>query len=216
MSNRRQLFLLWVLCAGTAIAEAEAPDPVEQIGRAESLYRSAPSFQATGRAVMHVIRLEAGEETRMEAVFEMRLARPFFYRIVWRDSGPDAEPAGVVWNDGEGPRCYLRARQAYTTFASDCLALSFTAGTSLGISKVLPSIFFPPGEDGNILRKLRSIESLGRERRRSVNCYRVGGTLGNGIGYQFWLATNDLGIVEFENTLGGAPDQPRETGIHLA
>lgn len=194
-------FFAATLCAGQAPAPPDAGLLVQGV---QAKYRAAPWYQAVGRLAMHVIRPAEGSEARVDALFEMKLARPDFYRITWRPQDGNGAVSGAVWNDGEGPRVYLREANAYTTLASDDLALAAAAGYSFGLTHVVPSLFFPPAGKTHLLARLKGIEVEGRDDRLGEPCHVLRGVLDNGIEYRFWLATNDLRIVQVENSLGGA------------
>jgi hypothetical protein len=196
--------ICFLLAAGTcAGAEVdELPDAAGLISEVSAKYRAASAYESTGTATIHVLRPADGTETTSEVHFGIMIARPNYYRIAWtQQTASGSAEIGAVWRSEDGPKLYDSLRGGYSRLASDELAFSVPAGSSLGVSQVLPDIFF--GASGGKLERLRNLVVEGVDIQRNIPCYAVAGRLESGVDCHLWIVTNNLHIVKIESTLGG-------------
>jgi hypothetical protein len=199
---------------------AQEVDPVQLLEQVRVRYRSAPSYQASGKTVTNILDIEAGTETVVVVDFSMRLARPDFYRICWTQQlNLGRTDVGALWNDGEGPRLYQEAGGAVARLDSDRTAFSAAAGVSMGTAYVIPALFFGIGDGGRLLERLEDLRVDGVVEVGGIPCHIVAGRLPTGVDYRLWISTNDQQVVQLENTLGGSASRsaiPESTPAQLA
>lgn len=175
------------------------------LGAVREAYRTASSYEATGKAITRVIQPAEGTETSIGATFTIKLGRPSLYRITWTQQLDFEEKLeGAVWNDGEGPRLYLSQAGTTAELPSDEVALSAATGASLGAAHLVPSLFYSWVSSGNLLDRLDNVRVEGRETVNDEPCHIVAGEIEGGIGYRLWISTNAPVVVQLENTLGGS------------
>ena len=208
------------LICGGAWGQGLEPDAAEILEGVRVRYRSSPSYEATGRSITRILDLEEGTESSVEVTFGMRLARPDFYRVVWTQHLNLARgEVGAVWNDGTGPRLVQGAGEEIAQLDSDRTALSAAAGASMGTAYVIPALFFGMGDGGSLLQRLGELRVDGIEVVEDIPCHIVAGRLPAGVDYRLWISTNELQIVQLENTLGGQASQsaiPESTPQQMA
>ena len=194
--------LLLVAGSSPAAHEEKLPDAESLVSRVAAKYRAASAYESTGTATIHVLRPADGTETTSEVQFGILMARPQYYRIAWtQQTASGSAVVGAIWNSGDGPKLYDSSRGGYSRLASDELAFSVPTGTSLGVSQMLPDLFF--GTTGGKLRQLRDLAVEGEDVQQKIPCYAVAGRLKSGVDYHLWIATNNLNIVRMESSLGG-------------
>jgi len=198
------LFFAAGYCAGAQ--KNDLPDAESLISHVSAEYRATSAYESTGAATIHVLRPEDGTETTSEVQFGILLARPRYYRIAWtQQTASGSATIGATWNSGGGPKLYDSTLGGYTRLESDELAFSEPAGTSLGVTQVLPDVFFDAA--GGPLGKLGDMVVEGVDMQGNIPCYALAGRLESGVNYHLWIATNTLHIVKLESALGGASEQ---------
>lgn len=187
-----------------ASPEEPLPDAETLLEQVKIYYRSAPSYDAAGKALTQVIEPQDGRSSSVGVSFSLRLARPRLYRIVWTQHQDFARSAtGALWNDGEGPFLYLGENQAYSALPSDQMGFSAAAGASMGVAYLIPELFFGFAAGEPLLDRLEQIEDHGMGAAGGRPCRIVAARLPTGVDYRFWIALDRPEIVQIENALGG-------------
>ena len=202
---------LFFLFASGAWAQPPGHRPTKAAALLEAVqerYRSASSYQSSGKALTRIIQLETGTESSVGATFQVKLARPNLYLITWTQQfSLGTTAAGAVWNNGDSPRLYQGTKNAYVELPSDKAALALATGHSLGTSHAAPGLFFPFASGETLMENLKDVAIDGHGIKDGQPCEILTGRLDTGVEYRLWIATNPLQVVQFESTLGGAPTE---------
>jgi len=199
-------------------AAAAELSPGEIMDQVRANYASLATYSDDGKVAVSI-----NDNVTTTTAFDIRLARPNFYRVRWLQTADLANPAaslGSVWSSGAGN--HLRADYRIEDEESPEIALTVAAGRSAGATAAVPLIFFnhPLGDAlGNLAYEDKRLpdEQLGK-----VDCYVVTRILLLQR-KTFWVGKQDFLIHQIQTVSGvdlpvlpeGKLNWETRVGLHL-
>jgi hypothetical protein len=148
--------------------------------------------------------LQFGKPQKATSTFSLRLSKPDFYLIEWRQKvNPQSTEDGAVWSAGEGNFLWTSRDGKPRKQKDRNTALAMAAGDSFDVAATIPYIFYDEG--ANVLRVLGTPAMMSDEKIDGDDCYVISGTLGNRKTL-LWISMKTFLIRQIRDILGQRPD----------
>jgi uncharacterized protein YneF (UPF0154 family) len=148
--------------------------------------------------------LQFGKPQKASSTFSLRLSKPDFYLIEWRQKvNSQGTEDGAVWSAGEGNFLWVSRDGKPKKQKDRNTALAMAAGDSFEVAGTIPSIFYDEG--ANVLRVLGTPAMMADEKIDGDDCYVISGTLGNRKTL-LWISRKTFLIRQIRDILGQKPD----------
>lgn len=163
----------------------------EILKKSQDAYASLSSYSDEGKTVSSL-----GSTALPPYIFNIKLARPDFYRVEWKQDVGSFANKGVAWSAGDGD--YMKMGDAVNRKVPDKdAALGGATGVSGGAAASIPGTFFKMNWGGQLADAMESGKRKADEKIGGTDCYVL--TEGSGGRTRtLWIGKQDLLIRQIE------------------